>query len=521
MDLASYPRPATDTGIGFHWFPDTQHEDRAWLKRFGPVLKTLGASWLTLPSGVSNPVPEHFIAGLRDRAIEPVVHLWTPFVAPVAEADLARTARHLADAGVRYVFIYDRPNQMGQWTKWPGDSAPEAFMDLALPALEALAREEPLIPLLSPLQPGGDYHDLRFLDRCLEILAAKASANLKDKLGIAIHNFTSNKPLTWGHGASQAWPATRPGFCPEGSEDHTGYCLHEWYQEIALRRLGRAALMVAAANGPILGDRAHVAHPPVDAARHAAYAAEMARSIMAGESPYYLANTAFWLLAAEDGDPFAAHRWYKPDGTPVLRETIQALADLPKRARTVPSVPATVSVLLEDGSTVTMELEDYVKGCVPRELPASSPMEALKAQAIAARTFAARAVRQPRHGATAVCTTSHCQNWSPKHSARSDKAVDETRGVVLTFGDELIGAYYFAHCDGHTRNSEEVWRAALPYCRSVPCICGNVKMYGHGVGMCQEGAIRMAQQGALAHEILTHYYRGVRVQRADGTPFTE
>ncbi|MBC7258047.1 MAG: SpoIID/LytB domain-containing protein [Chloroflexi bacterium] len=521
MDLASYPRPATDTGIGFHWFPDTQHDDRAWLKRFGPTLKTLGASWLTLPSGVSNPVPEHFIAGLQDRAIEPVVHLWTPFVAPVAEADLARAARHLANAGVRYVFIYDRPNQMGQWTKWPADSAPEAFMDLALPALETLAREEPLIPLLSPLQPGGDYHDLRFLDRCLEILAAKASANLKDKLGIAIHNFTSNKPLTWGHGASQAWPATRPGICPEGSEDHTGYCLHEWYHEIALRRLGRAALMVAAANGPILGDRAHVAHPPVDAARHAAYAAEMARSIMAGESPYYLANTAFWLLVAEDGDPFAAHRWYKPDGTPVLRETIQALADLPKRARTVPSVPATVSVLLEDGSTVTMELEDYVKGCVPRELPASSPMEALKAQAIAARTFAARAVQQPRHGATAVCTTSHCQNWSPKHSARSDKAVDETRGIVLTFGDELIGAYYFAHCDGHTRNSEEVWRAALPYCRSVPCICGNVKMYGHGVGMCQEGAIRMAQQGALAHEILTHYYRSVRVQRADGTPFTE
>ncbi|MGB9594415.1 MAG: hypothetical protein ACPL7R_09815, partial [Anaerolineae bacterium] len=195
MDIASYPRPAGDTGIGVHWFPDTQHYDRAWLKRFGPVLKTLGASWLTVMSGISDPVPEHFLEGLRDRAIEPIVHLWTPFIASVPEADLIKTARRLAQAGVRYVFIYDRPNQMGQWAKWPGDSAADAFMDIALPALEILAREEALVPLFAPLEPGGDYHDLRFLDRCLEILAAKASANLKDKLAIAIHNFTGNAPL--------------------------------------------------------------------------------------------------------------------------------------------------------------------------------------------------------------------------------------------------------------------------------------------------------------------------------------
>ncbi len=521
MDIASYPRPAGDTGIGFHWFPDTQHDDRAWLKRFGPVLKALGASWLTVLSGIGTPVAGHFLAGLRDRAIEPVVHLWTPFISTVPETDLAKVARALAATGARYVFIYDRPNRMGQWAKWPGDRAPDTFMDIALPALETLAREETLIPLFSPLEPVGDYHDLLFLDRCLEIVAAKASVNLKEKLGIAINNFTGNLPLTWGHGGNRAWPATRPGRCPEGSEDHTGYCLHEWYQEIATRRLGKAVLMVAAANGPLVGDRRHPGYPPMDTARHANCATEMARGIMTGDMPSYLVNTAFWLLVAEDGDPFAAHRWYKPDGTPVLHQTTQALTNLPKRARTILQVPATVSVLLEDGRTVTMELEDYVKGCVPREMPASSPMEALKAQAIAARTFATRAARQPRHGSVAVCTTSHCQNWSPKHNARSDKAVDETRGVILAFGDEPIGAYYFAHCDGHTRNSEDVWRAALPYCRSVPCICGNVKMYGHGVGMCQEGAIRMAQQGALAHEILKHYYRGVRVQRADGTPFTE
>ena len=521
MDVTSYPRPSGDTGIGFHWFPDAQHYDKSYLRRFGPELKALGASWLVLLGNLSETVAEHFIKGLKERGIEPVVRLGTPFTAPVDAAQLAQTARQYASMGVRYLFLYNEPNQRSEWAKWLGADAPDQFMEFALPALETLAQADDLIPLFPPLAPGGDFNDRLFLDRCMEILAVRGSANLKDKLAVAIHNYTRNKPLSWGHGATQAWPASLPGRCPEGSEDHDGFCLHEWYQEIIQNRLGRAALMLAAANGPLIGDRSCASYLPVDEARHASLASGMAQAMMDNEVPSYLVNTAFWLLAAEDGDPFAAHRWYRPDGTAVLPKTIQVLKSLPKSARLAMSVPRRVDVLLEDGKIVNMDMDEYVMGVVPREIPAKSAHEALKAQAIAARTFAARAVQRPRHGAAAVCATSHCQNWSPNHHPRVDQAVRETQGVVLVSNDELIGAYYFGHCDGHTRNSEDVWRAALPYCRSVPCICGNAEMYGHGVGMCQEGAIRMAHQGALAHEILTHYYTGARVQRADGTPYEE
>ena len=521
MDFASYPRPASDTGIGFHWFADTRHFDKASLKRFGSELKTLGASWLVVHSGISEPLPEHFVKELKGYEIEPIVHLRTPFVAPVDQSELSKSARQHAAMGVRYMLLYDSPNQRGEWAKWPDTNTADLFMDFALPALETLSQVEGLIPLLPALHPGGDVNDRLFLDRCLEVVAARASANLKGKLAVAIRNEPGNKPLTWGQGGSEAWPASIPGHCPEGSEDHTGYRLHEWYQEIAQNRLGRSVLMAAVRNGPIVGDRSHPGFPPVDDALHASVASTMAQSMMDSQVPFYLLNTAFWLLAAEDGDPFAANRWYRPEGSAVLPKTVKALKSLPKRARSMLSIPKTVSVLMEDGQVVVMALEEYVKGVIPREIPASAPMEALKAQAIAARTFAARAARQPRHGATAVCTTSHCQNWSAKAHSRTNQAAQETAGVALVSGGDLIGAYYFGHCDGHTRNSEDVWRAALPYCRSVPCICGNVQMYGHGVGMCQEGAIRMAQQGALAHEILKHYYQGVRVQRADGTPFVE
>jgi hypothetical protein len=521
MNFASYPRPAGDTGIGFHWFPDTKHYEKAHLKRFGAELKALGASWLVAHSGISETLPEHFVKELRDRNVEPIVHLRTPFVAPVDQSELGKSARQHAKLGVQYILLYDSPNMQGEWAKWPAANVADAFMDFALPGLETMAQVDGLIPLFPPLRPGGDVNDRLFLDRCLGILAARGSEGLKGKLALAIQNDPGNKPLTWGRGAGEAWPASIPGHCPEGSEDHTGYCLYEWYQEIAQKRLGRSVIMAAVRNGPTVGDRSHPAYPPVDASRHAILASEMAQSLMDSQAPYYLLNTAFWLLAAEDGDPFAAHRWYRPDGAAALPKTVKALKALAKHARPVLSIPASIQVLMEDGKVVSMALEEYVKGVIPREIPATGPMEALKAQAIAARTFAAKAIQRPRHGATAVCTTSHCQNWSAKSHSRTDQAVKETDGVVLAYGGDVIGAYYFGHCDGHTRNSEDVWRAALPYCRSVPCTCGNVEMYGHGVGMCQEGAMRMAGQGALAHEILEHYYTGVRVQRADGTPYQE
>lgn len=521
MDIASYPRPAGDTGIGFHWFPDTKHYSKSHLRQFGPSLKALGASWLLLLADFSDEVPESFIKELRARGIEPVVQLQSPFVAPVNSQELGHAARKYASMGVHYLFIYDQPNLQAQWSKWPGPDTPARFMEFCLNSMETLALTEGIIPLFPPLAPGGSLNDLEFLQRCLDILTAQASANLKDKMGIAIRNNPGNSPLWWGHGGQKAWPASVAGRCPEGSENHMGFCLYEWYDEIIRASLGHPVLMIATGYGPAPGDRPSEAFPPLNGSLHAERAGAMAEAMMSHQVPTYLANCVMGLLAAEDGDPFAAHRWFRADQRPVLPRAIQILKDLPKQARTMLSVPQQLKVQMEDGTVATMDLEEYLMGVVPQEVPTASPLEALKAQAIAARTFAARAARHSRHSAAAVCTTSHCQNWSPRHYPATSQAVRETAGVVLTFSQELAGAFYFAHCDGHTRNSEDVWSAALPYCRSVPCICGNAAMHGHGVGMCQEGAIRMAQQGALAHEILQHYYSGVRVQRADGTSYME
>jgi hypothetical protein len=177
----------------------------------------------------------------------------------------------------------------------------------------------------------------------------------------------------------------------------------------------------------------------------------------------------------------------------------------------ITEVPATLRVLMTDGSVVTMSLEEYLRGVVPSEMPASWPAEALRAQAVAARSYAS--TRRAHAGVGAdICTTTHCQVWKSTYYDSTDRAIADTRGVVGRYNGNIIYAYFFGHCDGHTRNNENVWVGSpVAYLRGVPCICGYTTMWGHGVGMCQEGARAMANRGYGYVDILKHYYTGIDV----------
>ncbi len=150
-----------------------------------------------------------------------------------------------------------------------------------------------------------------------------------------------------------------------------------------------------------------------------------------------------------------------------------------------------VSVTVFDessGKAVSLDLEEYVKGVVAAEMPASFALEALKAQAVAARTFVLKRARSLggtgclAHPGADVCSASeHCQAWVPLESLRKKlsyleylafsrriaSAVESTAGMVITYQGQLIDAYYHAASGGSTDNSEEVWSAAVPYLRAV------------------------------------------------------
>lgn len=261
---------------------------------------------------------------------------------------------------------------------------------------------------------------------------------------------------------------------------------------------------------------------------------------------------------------------------------------------------------------IDMDFEEYIYRVTASEMPARCASEALKAQAVAARTYAYLKLSRGgcgRHGAD-ICTDSgHCQayhdaaeliaNWGDNAKANEDKvraAVEETRGLIITYGGQPINALFHASSGGHTEDVENVYAEALPYLRGVDSpgeenytgylserkfsekefrsraaklgceltddtlesqvsvsartdagqvavlqvgkgalsgrqarkafglrsqcfdvsfsdggIAFEVRGFGHGVGMSQNGADAMARAGSDFIAIITHYYTGVDI----------
>jgi stage II sporulation protein D len=121
-----------------------------------------------------------------------------------------------------------------------------------------------------------------------------------------------------------------------------------------------------------------------------------------------------------------------------------------------------------------LNLDDYLKGVVPNELsPQAFPqIEALKAQAVAARTYALKNRAQFQAKGYDVCATAACQVYKGKstESPLSDRAVDETRGLTATYQGAPIEALYTSTCGGHTEDGENIFDGeTFPYLHGVVC----------------------------------------------------
>jgi len=118
--------------------------------------------------------------------------------------------------------------------------------------------------------------------------------------------------------------------------------------------------------------------------------------------------------------------------------------------------------------------EEYLFGVLPVEMYASFHIEALKAQAIASRTFMVYRMNEGghRHNGFDLCDTTHCQAYrgAGREHENTTRAVNETRGRMLFYNNAVILAVYFASSGGVTDYSENVWITAKPYLRAVRSI---------------------------------------------------
>lgn len=147
----------------------------------------------------------------------------------------------------------------------------------------------------------------------------------------------------------------------------------------------------------------------------------------------------------------------------------------------------TVTVYRNNGKIINLELEEYVLGGVGAEMPASFNIEALKAQAILARTYALKSIKNGKKLTDTVSTQAYKDNselqklWKndyTKYYEKIKKAVNQTKGKVILYNNEYIDAVYHSTSNGKTENSKNVWKNSLPYLVSVDSSWDkNVKSY--------------------------------------------
>jgi stage II sporulation protein D len=145
-----------------------------------------------------------------------------------------------------------------------------------------------------------------------------------------------------------------------------------------------------------------------------------------------------------------------------------------------------LAYIKEKDEVILFSIEDYLKGVVAAEMPASFHIEALKAQAVAARTYIYNKVinkdDSEEHKGAHICNDpEHCKAWITKEEAflkwtedereeywdKIVKAVEGTESQVILYNNIPIDAVFHSTCSGWTENSEEVWSNKIEYLRSV------------------------------------------------------
>lgn len=160
-------------------------------------------------------------------------------------------------------------------------------------------------------------------------------------------------------------------------------------------------------------------------------------------------------------------------------ENVQEDPDAPA---VLPESGKAVTILI-DGELREMDLNEYLWGVVAAEMPASFELEALKAQAVAARTYSLNKAGQAANHPEADLCTDHtcCQAWISREKAQANwgdnaqtytdkitRAVAETNGEVALYEGALISALYHSSSTDTTQDAVAVWGGNVPYLKSVP-----------------------------------------------------
>ncbi len=221
--------------IGLHFFSDTDHYQvkdlTLWLSEF----KQMKISWLVLESPVNYAIPEEFIKNVINQGITPIIYFNMRVNSSTKPDDLRVILASYARWGIKYIVLFNSPNLKRNWEEgtWSQADLVDRFIDRYV-GFTDLVISLGMIPVFSPLQPGGDYWDTTFLKKYLLTLQQRRLVSLLSGIHIAVSAQSFDKPIDWGKGGSSSWAPKMPysDVVSEDSQDHIGMQTWEWYTEI-------------------------------------------------------------------------------------------------------------------------------------------------------------------------------------------------------------------------------------------------------------------------------------------------
>lgn len=242
--------PLTSSRFGFQYFADTDHFRQKDLADWLPVMQNNNTGWLFIQSPLTRAIPQSILEGLMNARIEPVIQLDPGLTAIPSPVDLQLLIEIYAKWGIRYVSLYQYPNQRDSWpaTAWAQNDLVERFMERFIPLGSAVVKAG-MAPVFPLLKAGGNYWDTAFLKSALEIIKRKAGPDFLDKLVLSAEVVFSDKGLDWGSGGPERWTGTRPYHTPPGEQDHLGLYIFDWYNAISREILQKALPLFLVHNG--------------------------------------------------------------------------------------------------------------------------------------------------------------------------------------------------------------------------------------------------------------------------------
>ena len=315
----------TTRRFGLHYFPDAQHYRESDLCTWVPILRSLGASWLTLPAPNNRAIPEFFLNGLLEAQIQPILHFQLPLEHGQHFDSLPLLIQQYARWGVQYITLFDRPNLRSSWPadSWAQRDLVERFLDFFLPLAE-LVTYHGLTPVFPPLQPGGDYWDTAFLRGALRGMVRRGQYRVLNSFVLGAYAWAGNRPLNWGAGGPERWPGARPYFTPPGTQDQRGFRVFDWYLPLLQAELGNTRPIFVLKAGSLIGDRSDPALPEVSKQDHRERNLALVRWVEDDPDPdaqdrqmepipEEVMACNFWLMSADPTSPHYAQAWFQSD----------------------------------------------------------------------------------------------------------------------------------------------------------------------------------------------------------------